>query len=83
MRSRAAYESVRDRSAKAAGEALEQAELGPQDGDVRVTTHTTLDVLARTMTDGAVEGLGAAVAYGPGFTAAGPCLRAVRSGAAG
>ncbi|MEU3707242.1 PhlD [Streptomyces anulatus] len=41
MRSRAAYESVRGRSAKAAREALEQAELGPQDGDVRVTTHTT------------------------------------------
>ncbi|MFF0191669.1 hypothetical protein ACFYT5_01820 [Streptomyces anulatus] len=34
-----------------------------------------LGMLARTMTDGAVEG--------PGFTAAGPYLRAVRSGAAG
>ncbi|WP_424917837.1 PhlD [Streptomyces sp. wa1064] len=42
-----------------------------------------LDVLARTMADGAVEGPGVAVAYGPGFTAAGLYLRAVRSGAAG
>ncbi|GGY52682.1 hypothetical protein OH797_01560 [Streptomyces anulatus] len=42
-----------------------------------------LGVLARTMTDGAVEAPGVAVAYGPGFTAAGPYLRAVRSGAAG
>lgn len=42
-----------------------------------------LDVLARTMTDSAVEGPGVAVAYAPGFTAAGLYLRAVRSGAAG
>lgn len=41
------------------------------------------DVLARAMTDGAVEGPGVAVVYGPGFTAAGLYLRAVRSGAAG
>ncbi|MFJ9188582.1 PhlD [Streptomyces anulatus] len=37
-----------------------------------------LDVLARTMADGAVEGPGVAVAYGPGFTAAGLYLRGVR-----
>ncbi|WP_143663847.1 PhlD [Streptomyces sp. rh34] len=42
-----------------------------------------LDVLARTMTDGAAAGPGVAVAYGPGFTAAALYLRAVRSGAAG
>ncbi|MEU2069684.1 hypothetical protein [Streptomyces anulatus] len=42
-----------------------------------------LDVLARTMADGAVEGSGIAVAFGPGFTAAGLYPRAVRSGAAG
>lgn len=40
-----------------------------------------LYVLARTMTDGAAEGV--AVAYRPGFTAAGLYPRAVRSGAAG
>ncbi|MDQ0700897.1 PhlD [Streptomyces sp. W4I9-2] len=42
-----------------------------------------LDVLARTMAEGAVVGPGVAVAYGPGFTAAGLYLRVVRSGAAG
>ncbi|MGC5530594.1 hypothetical protein [Streptomyces sp. SR-10] len=38
VRSRAAYESVRDRAVKAARAALEQAGLGPQDVDVLVTT---------------------------------------------
>lgn len=41
VRSRAAYESVRDRAVKAAREALEQAGLGARDVDVLVTTHTT------------------------------------------
>ncbi|MER5988680.1 PhlD [Streptomyces sp. NPDC001787] len=36
-----------------------------------------LDVLARTMADGAAHGPGVAVAYGPGFTSAGLYLRAV------
>ncbi|MET4670467.1 PhlD [Streptomyces sp. PvR018] len=36
-----------------------------------------LDVLSRTMADGAVEGPGVAVAFGPGFTAAGLYLRVV------
>lgn len=36
-----------------------------------------LDVLSRTMADGAAEGPGVAVAFGPGFTAAGLYLRAV------
>ncbi|MFI8164151.1 PhlD [Streptomyces microflavus] len=36
-----------------------------------------LDVLARTMADSAAEGPGVAVAFGPGFTAAGLYLRAV------
>ncbi|PVC80370.1 PhlD [Streptomyces sp. CS090A] len=36
-----------------------------------------LDVLARTMADGAAEGPGVAVAFGPGFTAAGLYLRVV------
>ncbi|MGW6289100.1 PhlD [Streptomyces sp. NPDC055107] len=38
-----------------------------------------LDVLARTMADGAAAGPGVAVAYGPGFTAAGLYLRSARS----
>ncbi|MBQ1105979.1 MULTISPECIES: hypothetical protein [unclassified Streptomyces] len=41
VRSRAAYESVRDRAVKAVRATLEQAGLGPQDVDVLVTTHTT------------------------------------------
>ncbi|MEV7317974.1 PhlD [Streptomyces microflavus] len=36
-----------------------------------------LDVLSRTMADGAAEGPGVAVAFGPGFTAAGLYLRVV------
>ncbi len=36
-----------------------------------------LDVLARSMADGAAKGPGVAVAYGPGFTMAGLYLRAV------
>ncbi|MFD3890332.1 PhlD [Streptomyces microflavus] len=36
-----------------------------------------LDVLSRTMADGAAEGPGVAVAFGPGFTAAALYLRAV------
>lgn len=36
-----------------------------------------LDVLSRTMADGAAEGPGVAVAYGPGFTAAALYLRVV------
>ncbi|MFD8962394.1 hypothetical protein ACFV0W_36975, partial [Streptomyces anulatus] len=66
------------RDAATAGRHARDSLTGGNPGGVAL-----LGVLARTMTDGAVEGPGVAVAYGPGFTAAGPYLRAVRSGAAG
>ncbi|MGW5931342.1 hypothetical protein ACWF2L_34665 [Streptomyces anulatus] len=67
-----------DLGAATAGRHARDSLTGGNPGGVAV-----LDVPARTMADGAVEGPGVAVAYGPGFTAAGMYLRAVRSGAAG
>ncbi|MFL0028519.1 PhlD [Streptomyces sp. NBUL23] len=64
--------------AEAAGRHARDSLAGGNLGGVAV-----LDVLARTMAEGAVEGPGVAVAYGPGFTAAALYLRVVRSGAAG
>ncbi|MGQ4715235.1 hypothetical protein ACUN22_16285 [Streptomyces anulatus] len=74
VRSRAVYESVRARAVKAARETLEQAGPGPQDVDVRVTTHTTswtipgldADLVGRLGLRPDVERVGRATAACPG-----------------